>query len=136
MPTRPSTGTNIPTLGNFKVSSNNIDIPKSGKPTSGMSHFQGTYYSEKSYMPSSNFVSTSGYDIPTCGISTKDVILAGSFKNNMTFDFNFETIQNTKFEGIKHIDGSNNCFGPIVGRGRGRLNVQDTCKSNNVRYYK
>lgn len=128
MPTRPTAGTHIPTLGNFKAPGNN-NIPKSGKPSN---YFKTTYYSEKPYMPPSNFVSFSGYDLTTCGISTKDVILAGSFKNNK----NFETIQSTKLDGREHFKESNHCFSPVVGRGRGRLNSQDNCKSNRMLYYR
>lgn len=135
MPTRPTTGTNITTLGNFKVS-NNINIPKNDKLTSLMNYYNSTYCSEQSYMPPSSYVSTNGYDFPTCGMSTKDVILAGSFNNNKTFGLNFEPIQYTKFGDGNHLDRSDNCFGSVVGRGRGRLNVQDPCKNNHMRYYR
>lgn len=124
MPTRPTAGTNVPTLGNFKAPGNDIDIPNSVKPTN---YFKATYYSETSYMPPPNF--------NTCGIGTKDVILAGSFKNNKNFEIN-DIPTTIKLEGIKHFEGSNNCFGPVVGRGRGRLNIQDNRKSNRMLYYR
>lgn len=135
MPTHPIT-VNTPIhpttrnmFANLKMSSANIDIPQRVKPTSRSNYFEGT----KSYMPSSNFPSTSVY-VPTCGISNRDVVLAGSFKNE-PFNLNFDTIQNT-YDVVGNFEQSNNCFGPIVGLGRGRLNLQDTCRINSTRYYK